>query len=461
MRFTLRFSFCKCLWIVWSTFLLSKVAADSLYSNDDTNVHVLSSLSDADTLIKQSTSVWMIQFYHPESDACKEFAPSYKALAKVVNGMYPIAVVDVSSEEGKAIAKAFKLSDARVSKSTPWICTVAPSPYDNTNSKLVHFNKDLTIAALGEALFYQQSNVIQERGAALGLTKEPKPEKPRRTAKNQSEVVELNADNFDGNVLQNPGIVAVAFTAPWCGHCTKLRPEWEEAAKKLAGEGVVLGWLDATANQELASVFGVRGYPTIKVFPGGSPKTPDMAKDYQGEREAAGIVQFMLLEVDRSGVPKTIPQLTSPAILQESCGGKNHICVLAALPHILDSGAAGRNKYRDMLASVSKSFRGSSYSFLWFEAGGQPELEQSLELTFGAPAVVAYSMDRQAYAVMHSAFSEKSITAFLHGITTGRQRTVQLSPPLPTVIATEPWDGQDGAPIEDEIDLSEIMGDEF
>lgn len=440
--------------------------AASLYSTDDTNVALGN--TDLTSTVKQSASVWMIQFYHPESTESKGFVETYKTLGKLVNGMMPLAAVDVSSDEGKAIAKAFKVSGARLAKlstGSPLIYTVSPSPFDNTKSKFVHFTKGFDINDLVESLLRQQNSVVSQRGTALGLSsKTEKPdEKPRPRSKStgKSEVVELNGDNFDSRVLQNPAVVAVAFTAPWCGHCTRLRPEWEEAAKKLAGEGVVLGWLDATANQQLASVFGVSGYPTIKVFPGGTPKTPDMAVDYQGAREAAGIVQSLLLEVDRSGVPKEIPELTSPSILEESCGGKNHICVLAALPHILDSGAAGRNKYRDMLAAVSKSFRGSSFSFLWFEAGGQPELEQTLELTFGTPAVVAYSIDRQAYVVMRSAFSEKAIVSFLHGVTTGRQHTVQLTLPAPTIVTTEPWDGKDGAPIEDELSLEDIMGDEF
>ena len=171
----------------------------------------------------------------------------------------------------------------------------------------------------------------------------------------------------------------VEVTAPWCGHCSRLKPDWEEAAAKLHGEGAVLGWVDATVETELAATFGVNGYPTIKIFPGGSPKSPSDAKDYQGDRSAGGIVQNVLAEVDRSGVPKEIPQMLGYGTLEESCSGHNQICVVAALPHILDSGASGRNKYRDLIANVSKSFRGSSFRFLWMEGTSQPALEETLE----------------------------------------------------------------------------------
>ena len=50
--------------------------------------------------------------------------------------------------------------------------------------------------------------------------------------------------------------------------------------------------VDATedANKELASSFGVRGYPTLKVFRGGNTAK---AADYEGPREADGIVKYV------------------------------------------------------------------------------------------------------------------------------------------------------------------------
>ena len=61
------------------------------------------------------------------------------------------------------------------------------------------------------------------------------------------------------------------------------------------------------------------------------------------------------------------------------------------------------------------------------------------------------------YVVMRGSFTEKAVATFLHGVTTGRQRTVKV-PAMPKVLTIEPWDGKDGAPIEEEIPLSEIMG---
>jgi thioredoxin-like negative regulator of GroEL len=49
-----------------------------------------------------------------------------------------------------------------------------------------------------------------------------------------------------------------SVTAPWCGHCTKLKPEWHSAATTLKGQNAILGWVDATSEQRLAGMFKVQ-----------------------------------------------------------------------------------------------------------------------------------------------------------------------------------------------------------
>ncbi|GJM98644.1 hypothetical protein PR202_ga15673 [Eleusine coracana subsp. coracana] len=106
-----------------------------------------------------------------------------------------------------------------------------------------------------------------------------------------SPVLQLNPNNFKSKVLEANGVVLVEFFAPWCGHCQQLTPVWEKAAGVLKGVARVAA-LDADAHKALAQEYGIRGFPTIKVFvPGKQPI------DYQGARDVKPIVEFALQQV--------------------------------------------------------------------------------------------------------------------------------------------------------------------
>ena len=66
---------------------------------------------------------------------------------------------------------------------------------------------------------------------------------------------------------------SVEFYAPWCGHCKHLIPVYEKLAAAYQNEKeVVIAKIDAdnAAHKELASKYGVSGFPTLKWFPKGS-----------------------------------------------------------------------------------------------------------------------------------------------------------------------------------------------
>lgn len=106
-----------------------------------------------------------------------------------------------------------------------------------------------------------------------------------------SPVLQLNPSNFKSKVLNSNGVVLVEFFAPWCGHCQALTPIWEKAATVLKGV-VTVAALDADAHKSLTQEYGIRGFPTIKVFaPGKAPV------DYQGARDVKPIAEFALQQV--------------------------------------------------------------------------------------------------------------------------------------------------------------------
>ena len=126
-----------------------------------------------------------------------------------------------------------------------------------------------------------------------------------------------------------------------------------------------LGVVDATENGQLAQKYGVQGYPTIKLFPAG--KKSGKPKDYNGARDAQGIVDYSLRTLDEA-VPINTPQLVSPKGFESLSGASQDLCA-DVRAHILDTGAKERNKLIDMFAEIGKSTRGKPVTFVWSEAG--------------------------------------------------------------------------------------------
>ncbi|CAK9066184.1 unnamed protein product [Durusdinium trenchii] len=84
--------------------------------------------------------------------------------------------------------------------------------------------------------------------------------------------------------------VLVEFYAPWCGHCQKLEPEYNQAADTLRMEGAKteLAKVDATAETALAEKYQVKSYPTLKYFVNGGEPV-----DYEGGRDASSIAEWL------------------------------------------------------------------------------------------------------------------------------------------------------------------------
>lgn len=125
----------------------------------------------------------------------------------------------------------------------------------------------------------------------------------------------LDSDSFEGGI--SGPITLVKFYAPWCGHCKKIAPEFESASEILDPEGVTLAEVDCTADEskDVCSKYGVRGYPTLKIF---RPETDP--SDYEGGRDSEGIVKYM-----RKQTQPAWQVLADKAALDKMCDGDNTV----------------------------------------------------------------------------------------------------------------------------------------
>lgn len=97
-------------------------------------------------------------------------------------------------------------------------------------------------------------------------------------------VVNLSYDTFDTEVSK--GIWFVDFFAPWCPHCQSLAPIWTKLAEKVGGK-ITIASVDCDKEVTLRSKYGIRGFPSLKLFIDGVH-----VDDYRGSRELDSLVAY-------------------------------------------------------------------------------------------------------------------------------------------------------------------------
>lgn len=133
-------------------------------------------------------------------------------------------------------------------------------------------------------------------------------------------VLVLTDSNFHEEVKKHEHLL-VEFYAPWCGHCKKLTPEYEQAAETLAKNDppFFVAKVDATEQKKVAEEFGVQGFPTLKWFKNGE------SSDYQGGRTADAIVSWIL---KKTGPPSL--EVTCDALKEKTAADKFTIAFFGA-----------------------------------------------------------------------------------------------------------------------------------
>lgn len=416
-------------------------AALCLYDSSD-DVTQLTSVN-FDRLVSESDSVYIVEFFAPWCGHCKSLAPEYKKAAKALKGVVKVGAVDC--DEHKDIAAKYGVSGF-------------PTIKIFTGKDSTAYNGERTAKAIAEAGLAAARKKVKDQ---LDGKSSSGGNGGKAGSGNDEVVVELTDSNFKKLVLDSEDVWLVAMVAPWCGHCKNLKPEWAKAAKELKGK-VKLGQVDATVHTSIASEYQVRGYPTIKFFPGGK-KDSSSVQDYEGGRTASDIIAFCQDKYTVNIPAPEVYELTSEESVTKACEEKP-LCVISILPSIYDCQAQCRNNYLSMLREQADKFKQKLWGWLWVEAGSQFDLEQSLDIGgFGYPAMAAINVKKMKYSLLRGSFSKEGVYEFLRDLSYGKGNTAPVKgAKLPEIKTTSPWDGNDGPIIEEEdIDLSDVELDDL
>lgn len=104
-------------------------------------------------------------------------------------------------------------------------------------------------------------------------------------AASSASAIELSPANWEAETAGKS--VFLKFFAPWCGHCKKLKPDWDKLMGEVNSATQLVGDVDCTADgKPLCDENGVKGYPTLKWG------DPSDLQDYQGGRSFEDLKKF-------------------------------------------------------------------------------------------------------------------------------------------------------------------------
>ncbi|KAI0765904.1 protein disulfide isomerase [Trametes elegans] len=207
----------------------------------------------------------LVEFFAPWCGHCKNLAPTYEQLADAfAHAKDKVVVAKVDADgAGKPLGQKYGVTGYPTLK---WFGPEGgePEKYEG--------GRDLDALA----------NFITSKSGVKSSIKPPPP--PAYTI--------LDIHTFDEVALNPEKDVIVAFTAPWCGHCKRLKPIYEEVAKDFSSESnCVVANVDADAknNKPLAEKYEIGSFPTIKFF----AKDNKEPVDYDGPRTEEAFIDFL------------------------------------------------------------------------------------------------------------------------------------------------------------------------
>jgi thioredoxin domain-containing protein 5 len=240
----------------------------------DKGLYVLSERSFPGHVAKKDT---FVKFYAPWCGHCTKLAPIWDDLASEFESDDSVSVAKIDCTTASALCQEHEV------KGYPTLA------YFRNGKKIENYRGARNLKEMKDFIV----SMKEMKGKASDTAdKVPSADAvPAADANAESTVALLTVDNFKDTVKS--GVTLVKFFAPWCGHCKRLAPVWEELAAKYEGnDAVTIAKVDCTSddnkNKELCSEQGVNGFPTLLLFKDGAK-----VEEFSGKRTTETLQEFV------------------------------------------------------------------------------------------------------------------------------------------------------------------------
>uniref|UniRef100_A0A182VVL0 Thioredoxin domain-containing protein n=1 Tax=Anopheles minimus TaxID=112268 RepID=A0A182VVL0_9DIPT len=242
-----------------------------------------------DTFAKHvSSGKHFVKFFAPWCGHCTKLAPTWEELARSLEHERDIRVSKIDCTQYRPICTDFEV------KGYPTLLWIEDGKkIEKYTGPRTHNDLKQYVSRMAGGLKEDTGDQSDEQADKKEGTLEGGAERDD----NRSVVVQLSEGDFTHAIAK--GVTVVKFYAPWCGHCMRLAPTWEQLAEKLAArEDVKIAKVDCTvdANKELCGEQEVNGYPTVFLYREGEKVT-----EYFGHRSLDDLHEFVMQHLQDNG----------------------------------------------------------------------------------------------------------------------------------------------------------------
>jgi len=222
---------------------------------------------------------WFIALMAPWCGHCKKLKPMWGELANAQKGKINVAKVDCTVE--KEVCARYSI------RGYPTIKFIHEGKvYDYRGGRTLD-----AFAEFGTTGYTSATGTPLPAKGSAPPPPEPKKEEPKKEDSRSSDpgaaddVTVLTDADYAEKTAKGGWFIEIY--APWCGHCKRLAPAWNDFAVAAKKHGkYTVAKVDGTEHKETAKALGVRGFPTIKFILDG------VTHDYSGARTIDAFTKF-------------------------------------------------------------------------------------------------------------------------------------------------------------------------